>query len=272
LHVKNHGFTINSEILGCWNFMPSQVLQNARDLEGTADYILLCTKVIPSLDRVTLLRPAVTDNTTIVFIQNGVDIETELVSAFPDNEVISGLAYICCNRIQPSEIRHLAYGRLALGTLSGTISKKASALCQLFNQAGIECSISENIITDRWKKCVWNAPFNPLSVLSGGLLTRDILHSQESLVRNTMKEICTIAAACGHPLPADIIDVNIENTYAMPPYKTSMLLDFERGHPMETEAILGNAIRTAKRMGVACPHLETLYALMKLKELAAKEH
>jgi 2-dehydropantoate 2-reductase len=41
---------------------------------------------------------------------------------------------------------------------------------------------------------------------------------------------------------------------------------------METEAILGNAIRTAKRMGVACPHLETLYALMKLKELAAKEH
>ena len=46
-----------------------------------------------------------------------------------------------------------------------------------------------------------------------------------------------------------------------------MLLDYENGHPMETEAILGNAVRAAQRTGVACPHLESVYALMKLKEL-----
>jgi 2-dehydropantoate 2-reductase len=265
-HVRQHGFAINSEVLGSWNFMPSQVLQQASDYEGPADYVLLCTKVIPSLNRVALLKPAVSKHTSIVFIQNGIDIEQELLDAFPDNDIISGLAFICCNRIHPAQIRHLAYGRLVLGAIPGIISKKTALLCELFNQSGIECNISENSITERWKKCVWNAPFNPLSVLSGGLLTLDILQEQEPLVRSIMQEICDIAKALGHALPTDIINLNIDSTYAMPPYKTSMLLDYENGHAMETEAILGNAVRAAHRAGAACPHLETVYGLMKLIE------
>ena len=266
-HVKQHGFIIDSYALGTWTFNPSQVLKNATEYEGTADYVLLCTKVIPSVDRAALIRPAVSADTAIVFIQNGVEIEQEFISAFPDNEIISGLAYICCNRIRNGEIVHLAYGRLTLGNLPGFVSNKTTRLCELIRQSGIECTASENIVTERWKKCVWNAPFNPLSVLSGGLPTSDILQSQEAFVRTIMQEICRIAEAVGHRLPDDIVDVNIKNTYTMPPYKTSMLLDYENGHPMETEAILGNAVRAAKGAGITSPYLESVYALMKLREL-----
>lgn len=265
--VKQHGFIIDSHPLGGWNFTPAQVLKNAADFKGTADYVLLCTKVIPSLDRVALIRPAVAENTAIVFIQNGVEIEQEILAAFPNNEVVSGLAFICCNRVGPGEIVHLAYGRLALGNLPNGVSGKTAQLCGLFKQSGIECGAIDNIVTGRWQKCVWNAPFNPLSVLSGGLPTLDILQTQESFVRSIMQEVCDIAAAAGHPLPDDIVNINIEHTYAMPPYKTSMLLDYENGHPMETEAIVGNALRAAQRLGIAVPHLESVYALMKLREL-----
>ncbi len=64
-----------------------------------------------------------------------------------------------------------------------------------------------------------------------------------------------------------LVDVNIANTYAMPPYKTSMLLDYENGHPMETEAILGNTLRAANGSDITTPYLESVYALMKLREL-----
>lgn len=265
--VKRHDFIINSQALGRWSFTPAQVLKNVAEFKDSPDYILLCTKVIPGLDRVALIRPAVGPNTSIVFIQNGVDIEQEMLAAFPHNEVVSGLAFICCNRTGPGEILHLAYGRLALGNLPGGVSHKTAQLCELFKQSGIDCGVVEDIVSGRWQKCVWNAPFNPLSVLSGGLLTLDILQSQEFFVRCIMHEVCDIAAAYGHPLPADIVDTNIANTYAMPPYKTSMLLDYESGHPMETEAILGNTLRTAQRLGVAAPHLQSVYALMKLREL-----
>ena len=266
-HVKKHGFKIDSYVLGTWTFMPSQVLENASDYEGTADYVLLCTKVVPSVDRVALIRPALSANTAIVFIQNGVEIEQEIHSAFPDNEIVSGLAFICCNRTRMGEIEHLAYGRLALGNLPGYVSDKTTRLCELIRQSGIECTTTDNIVTERWKKCVWNAPFNPLSVLSGGLPTLDILQSQEAFVRSIMLEICHIAEASGHRLPDNSVDVNIENTYAMPPYKTSMLLDYENGHPMETEAILGNAVRAAKQADLTIPHLKSVYSLMKLREL-----
>lgn len=265
--VKRHGLEIESHNLGSWTFKPAQVLQQAADYQGSADYIILCTKVLPGLQRADLIRAAVDNNTAIVFIQNGVEIEQELLDAFPDNEIISGLAFICCNRNKPGRIHHLAYGHLALGNFPQGISSKTRQLCMLFERAGISCRATQDIATARWQKCVWNAPFNPLSVLSGGLLTADILGRHESLVRSIMLEVCAIAAATGHPLPEDIVEKNIASTYAMPPYKTSMLLDFEARRPMETEAILGNAVRAGKRTGVACPCLETLYGLMQLREL-----
>ncbi|MDD1630146.1 MAG: 2-dehydropantoate 2-reductase [Methylococcaceae bacterium] len=266
-YVKQNGFIIDSHKLGTWVFKPSEVLKNAAEYKGTVDYVLLCTKVVPSIDRVALIRPAVTADTAIIFIQNGVEIEQEILSAFPDNQIISGLAFICCNQITKGEILHLAYGRLTLGNLPGSVSHKTMRFCKLITQSGIECTTTENIVTERWKKCVWNAPFNPLSVLSGGLPTLSILQSQEAFVRGIMQEICRIAEVCGHRLPDDIVDVNIANTYVMPPYKTSMLLDYENGHPMETEAILGNALRAANRSSITTPYLESVYALMKLREL-----
>jgi len=266
-YVKRHGFLIDSDMLGSWSFIPRQVLRHSSDLQGTADFVILCTKVLPELDRVALIRDAVTAQTAIVFIQNGIAIEQEIQNAFPDHDIISGLAFICCNRVHPGHIHHLAYGRLTLGDVSGTLSEKTLQLSVAFNRAGIECIASENIITDRWQKCIWNAPFNPLSVLSGGLPTLDILTTQEALVRHIMQDVFNIAKASGHTLPNSIIDDNIASTYAMQPYKTSMLLDYELGQTMEIEAIVGNALRAALEVKVDCPYLATVYALMKLREL-----
>ncbi|PKM13359.1 MAG: 2-dehydropantoate 2-reductase [Gammaproteobacteria bacterium HGW-Gammaproteobacteria-3] len=265
--VKQNGFQINSATLGAWRFQPHRVLAAVADYQDAADYLVLSTKITPDSNLPELIRPGVAASTAIVFIQNGVEIESTISRAFPGHEVISGLAFICSNRTKPGEITHLAYGRLMLGNLPEGVSAKTAQLAALFNQAGIDCKTVADVVTARWQKCVWNAPFSPLSVLSGGLSTKDILDSQEALVRAIMQEVCLIAQALGHRLPDNIIEQNINNTHAMPPYKTSMLLDYEQGHSMETEAILGNAVRAARAKGVACPHLETLYALMKLKEL-----
>lgn len=270
--VKVNGLTIQSHNLGTWRFSPSQVYKQASDFHGEADYLLLCTKVIPGLDRAALIRKAVSPKTAIALIQNGVEIEQEMQAAFPDHEIISGLAFICCNRVGFGTLAHMAYGRLTLGSLSGPITAKTQDLCNLFNRAGIECLASADIVTERWKKCVWNAPFNPLSVLSGGLSPSDILASQESFVRHIMQDVCRIACALGHFLPDQVITTNIENTRVMPPYKTSMLLDYEQNRPMETEAILGNALRAGQRAGLPTPYLESVYALMKLRELGRPAH
>jgi 2-dehydropantoate 2-reductase len=217
---------------------------------------------VENVDRIGLLRGAIGPDTSIVLLSNGIDIEQEIADAFPDNELISGLAFICVTRTAPGLIWHQALGNYPTG-----LSAKTQALCAVFERSGIACEANDNINSARWRKCVWNAAFNPLSVLSGGLSTADILTRQESLVRAVMEEIAAIAKTAGFPLADDIVEANIDMTCKMPPYKTSMLLDFEAGLPMETEAILGNAVRCGQRLGVAIPHLEAVYGLMKLREL-----
>ncbi len=266
--ITQQGYNIKSNSLGSWIFKPAHVIESASHYKADADYIILCTKITPDSDRVKLIEAAVTKNTCIVFIQNGVEIEQELIDAFPNNEIISGLAFICCNRLEPNITHHLAYGKLTLGSLNKPLSNNAQHLADLISSTGIETLVTENIIAARWLKCLWNAAFNPLSVLSDGLSTEKILVTQEALVRSIMQEVMNIARACGYSLATSSINTNIQNTYAMPPYKTSMLLDYKNHRPMETEAILGNAIQAAKREHIACPTLDTLYALMKLKELS----
>jgi 2-dehydropantoate 2-reductase len=270
-YVKHNGYQIRSETLGTWTFKPNLVLQSIHEFLGTPDYVILCTKVLPTLDRAALIRPVVGINTAIVFIQNGIDIEHDIQRSFPGHDIISGLAYICCNRVKPGEVHHLAFGRIILGDVSGILSDKTFQLCEAFKQAGIDSDSSDHIVTDRWIKCIWNAPFNSISVLSGGLPTLSILRTQEPLVRQVMQDVYNIAKAAGHSLPEEIIDEIIANTYLMPPYKTSMLADYERGQPMEVEAIIGNTLRAGIRVKQSCPYIETIYGLLKLYELKLLE-
>lgn len=266
-HVREHGIEIVSH-LGHYHFRPHQVVRDGGQLWRKPDIVLLCVKVAEGVDRVGLLQKVVGPATAIVLICNGIDVEREIADAFPGNELISGLAFICVTRSGPGHVWHQAYGKLSLGNYPRGASERVQQLCSLFDAARIECSPAADIVAARWQKCVWNAPFNPLSVLSGGLPTSEILARQEPLVRAIMAEVCATARADGHPLADDVIETNIERTRVMPPYKTSMLLDFEAGRPLETEAILGNAVRAGQRLGVALPHLETVYALMKLREAA----
>ena len=266
--VRIHGIDIHSETkLGSWHFTPEQVVAKAADLSEKPDVILLCIKLVDGADRAALINDALGPDTAVALVSNGVEIEDEVARAFPDHELISGLAFICVTRTAPGKIWHQAYGRLALGNYPGGLSEKTRALAKAFESAGIGCAATEEIVTARWQKCLWNAAFSSLSVLSGGLSTAEILTTQEPLIRAIMAEVCAIAAALGHELPAGIIDQQIDGTHKMPPYKTSMLLDFEAGRPMETEAILGNTVRAGARAGMPRPHLDTLYALMKLREL-----
>lgn len=262
--MSRQGFQVAS-IWGDMQILPDQVMTHAAAYHGHADYLLVCLKVLPEIDVPELIAPAVQPGTAIVLIQNGIDIERPIAAAFPDNEIISGLAFVCCNRLEPARFHHLDYGRLTLGSYPGGVSDACRRLAELFRSVGVDCPLSEDIVQARWNKLVWNAPFNPLSVVAGGVTTRQLLDDPQTacLVRAVMNEVCSLAAAAGHPLPDDATDQMLALTEKMQPYKTSMLLDYEAGRPLEVEAILGNAVRLADQLDVAVPRLHTLYALLR---------
>ena len=136
----------------------------------------------------------------------------------------------------------------------------------LLKQSGIPCDLDTDILSARWKKLVWNAPFNPISVLGGGVNTKTMMETPECLhlVISVMNEVSKLADASGHPLPEGFIEKNLNDTLKMTPYKTSMLLDFENNRQMEVEAILGNTVRIAEKFNIDIPYIKSLYALLTL--------
>ncbi len=261
--VLREGIHIQSPA-GDFHFRPDQVVQRAADLGRFPDVILVGLKVLDSIRPEDILAGAVGLKTSIFLIQNGVDIEKPWAEAFPENEILSGLAFICVHRTAPGCVLHQDYGRLVLGRYPAGSSTMAEKLAEMFRRAKVPCEVTQHVVTARWQKLVWNAPFNPMSVLCGGASTAQMLAHEETtrLVRSVMEEVCAVASAAGHGLPEDVVDRMIADTRKMTPYKTSMLLDYEAGRPMEVEAILGNAVRAARRLRVPVPHMETLYALM----------
>ena len=267
--IRAYGISVES-ILGDFHFKPVEVLRHAREAAEPPELILVATKVIPEVVSVPdLIREAVGPQTAILLIQNGIHIEDPVAEAFPSNEIISGLAFIAVTRTAPGRIVHQDFGRLTVGCYPKGTSEWTHTLGRLYASVGVPFVESPDIVTERWRKLVWNAGFNPVSVLGGGLTTREMMESAGALklVRQVMEEVCLLAEADGHPLPKGIIEANIEGTRSMKPYKTSMLLDFEARRPMEVEAILGNALRAGRRLGVSVEHIEVLYVLLRLADV-----
>ena len=264
--VKNKGVRIISKIEGL-SYQPDYIYKENDLPKDTPDFLILSIKVLPEIDQVKLIKPWLGKKTCIVLIQNGLDIEKELANAYPDNPIISCLAFIAASRNEAGIIEHKAYGKLVMGCYPEGIDENCHTLAKLFIDGGINIDLTESVVAERWRKCLWNTPFNPLSVVTNGADTHTILNTSggEELVRAMMYEVINVAAAEGYNLDINLIDQNIENTKKMPAYKNSMALDYLNNRPIEREAVLGNIVSIATKHSIPVPHLNTLLVTLKIR-------
>ena len=261
--VRVNGY---SGVCSTGNFMwKPRVVRDAAEFGGTADTIIIATKVLPEVELAGMVRPAVGRNTVFVLIQNGLDVETELHRNFPDNKLISAVAYIGVSRLAPGKIVQDGAAKLTLGLYPEGTAPEAEELCQAWNNAGVECRTTNDIELVRWRKLLWNVPFNPISVLTDGYDTNQMMNDKDvaELAEKLMKEVQMVAAASGKILDDSMIEDNLNYTRNFPAYKTSMLLDFINHRPLEIDAIVGSVIRRARKYGVVTPIMDTVYTLLK---------
>ena len=130
--------------------------------------------------------------------------------------------------------------------------------------AGIDCHTTESLTLARWRKLMWNIPFNGLSVILNSSTNR-IMEFPESraLAESIIREVWQTACDCGHNIEPEFVQYMMDHTDEMVPYDSSMRLDFLAGRPIEVEAIYGNAIRAAERAQVKTPIMQVMYRQLK---------
>jgi len=232
---------------------------------GPCDVVIIGIKATGNDVLPALLRPLMHESTALLLLQNGLGGDEFLAAQFGAERILGGLCFVCINRIAPGVIQHLAQGNIGMGEFSGPSLERTRQIASLFQGSKVDCTVEESLAAARWRKLVWNIPFNGLSVVAGGLDTEAILADPglEKLVRELMAEVIDGAARLGYPLPDRLADKMVANTKPMMAYKTSSLLDYEAGREVEIEPIWGEPFRRAQAAGAHVPRLEMLYQLMK---------
>src|SRR5207248_2035991 len=188
-----------------FHIVNAQVYQTPTEI-GPCDLVLIALKATNNDAMLELIPPLLHQTTTLLTLQNGLGNEEFLAGHFGAERVVGGLCFICLNRISPGVIEHFHYGSLTIGEFTGVPKSRTHDIASEFKRCGVGCDVVECLMRERWRKLVWNIPFNGLSIAAGGITTQDILRaaSLRSSALGLMDEIVAAARACGNDLPANV--------------------------------------------------------------------
>jgi 2-dehydropantoate 2-reductase len=257
IHGKGENFRIAN--VNCYN--------STKEI-GPCDLVIIAVKATSNEDLVDLIPPLLHEQTALLTLQNGLGNEEFLAEQFGAERVLGGLCFICVSRISRTEVEAYDSGTLAIGEYARNANKRTHAIASQFAACGINCSVTDDLALERWRKLVWNIPFNALAILAGGISTAEIL-ADERLRRATralMGEVIAAANKCRHAIDKAVAEELIKRTDTLGAFKPSTLSDWEKGKPLEIEAIWGEPLRRAAAAGANVPQLKIIYALLKSLE------
>ena len=261
-YVVDNGLTVDS-CDGSFHLPSPKVYDNTASMPE-CDVVIVALKTTVNHLLPSLLPPLLKPDTIVLLIQNGIGVEADVEKMFPGQPLAAGLAFICSAKTGPGHVNHQFYGNINIGNYSCTDLQRFQQLIDDFRAAGIGAA-SVDYLEARWKKAVWNMPFNGMTVAlnttTNRLLSCDATHR---LIYDQMLEVIGAANALGvKNIDPSFADKMIANTVKMPPYSPSMKLDYDFHRPMEIDYLYSHPIAEAKAAGFAMPKLEMLEAELK---------
>jgi 2-dehydropantoate 2-reductase len=231
---------------------------------GPCDVVLIALKTTANASLPALIPPLLDPGTALVTLQNGLGNEEFLAGHFGAKRVMGGLCFVCLNRTAPGVIEHIGHGTLSIGEFKGPPQDRTLRLVTDLQRAGVEAKAVQSLITERWRKLVWNIPFNGLGIAAGANVAQ-VLNDEHlrAAARALMAEVILAAAKLGYAIRPDFIEDQIQRSWPMGEYRSSSQIDYEAGREVEVEAIWGEPLRQARSAGAETPRLELLYALLR---------
>jgi 2-dehydropantoate 2-reductase len=267
-HLRRHGLRVDSPEGDA--LLDVEVHTDAASVPAS-DVVVVAVKTTATTAVLPLVSELAGPGSTVVVMQNGLGVDAPFAAVAPASTILGAMCFMCCNKVGPGHVVHLDEGAVTLGqhradgSAAGVTDAVELVMADL-QAAGVSTSPVADLETGRWRKLVWNIPFNGLSVaLDAG--TDELLADPATRARASalMAEVVAAADACGHGFDPSFADRMMTNTESKTPYKPSMKLDFEAGRPLELDAIYAAPLAAADAAGCAMPETQAL--LGELREL-----
>ena len=246
-----------------------KITDKAKDLENI-NLFLICVKSYDTREAMSSLKPAVSDNSFVLTLQNGIG-NIEIISEIlgPDR-VIAGVTSQGANVISDGKVRHAGFGETAIGMIGGKTPAYLREIREVLNKAGLKTRISKDIRSLIWSKLVINVGINALTAITclhnGQLLDYE---GTRNILRNAVSEAVKIIKRKRIKLIYDDAINKTESVCETTAQNiSSMLQDVLRNKKTEIDYINGAIVRQGQSLGIPTPVNCVLLDLVKSIELS----
>jgi 2-dehydropantoate 2-reductase len=205
-------------------------------------------------------------------VQNGMVKDDLLAKAFGAQRVVAAVTIFGAQRSENGVITVTSPGATYLGELNGPLSDRVQQAASAFSAAGIPTQARADIASVLWSKAC-----NAAGVFGVAVLTRiptqrlfadpDLMRAYLALVRETAAVASAYGVQVGDypsfPPIRTFVERDVGATIAqlqpvqdaVTPSYASMTQDLLDGRPLEVDAVFGDLVERAERIGVPVPSL-----------------
>jgi 2-dehydropantoate 2-reductase len=232
------------------------------------DHIFVCTKayVLPRI--VNDLSMLDTGTTSFVCFQNGLDL-MELLQSCLDSRCIFRVAVNYAGMVTtPGHVDVTFFHKPnflgCLDCAEAETIERAKEIASLLSDSGLETEYAPDIQKRVWQKVILNSALMLTSVLTR-LPMNQIMGIPETreVIESHLDECLEVARAEGYEFGDDFRNKALQYLANAGAHKTSMLIDFEIGNPIEVDYLNAKIQEHAEKYGLACRQNKLMIALVK---------
>ena len=265
--ILGHGLVLHSEYKGEITVHPEMVTEISGMTEQ--DYIFVCVKNYSLEDVCREMDHAVTEDTVIIPVMNGVDPGDRIRSLISRGTVVDSLIYIVSFANEDYSVTQQGdFADLRIGITDAGASEKAKIgeVSAILRTADIDHQVSDEIEVEIWRKYILNCAYNVATAYYDntiGELRRDPRKAAE--YEALVNEAWQVALAKGVAVTQEHVDAIIHRFYKeLAGNATSSLQrDIRAGRTAETETFSGYIVHEGKKLGLDLPVSSKMYDGLK---------
>lgn len=193
-----------------------------------------------------------------------VDPTGSIYDRIPCTRVVGCVVYPAAELIGLGVIKHVEGNRFPVGEPDGSDSERVRRVSQAFINGGLQSPVLGDIRSEIWLKLWGNLTFNPISALSRATLASICQYEpSRAIAAAMMQEAQIVAEKLGATFRVPL-EKRIAGAERVGHHKTSMLQDLEARRELEIDALLGSVVELARLTRTPTPHIDTVFALVKL--------
>jgi 2-dehydropantoate 2-reductase len=260
--IARNGLVLKSPEFGRVTCRPTLATGKMSDL-SPIDIFLICVKGYDLTDVITLIKDYVKENTVILALLNGADIQERIRNKIKTGIILPTCVYVSAHIEEPGVVVHNGKpGKIIFGKDPDHPDYVPHEIFRVFEKSSINYEWNDDANPAIWEKYIFIASFGLVSArydrTLGEILDEPSLKEEAAGI---MSEVYSIALKRNIRLPDGIVDLSLKKAAMFPrDTQTSLQRDInQKKGKSELELFGGTIIDVGKKLGIPTPTTEKIY-------------